>query len=108
VTLFEILTPPFTMRHGAAYSVVDAKGRSIAIPGLGIPNGKLEEACQIIAKALNDYFTVPLPTDFGLCVCGLLTDECETPAACEQRAQEIEAEQGWRDELRASGEREGA
>jgi hypothetical protein len=39
-----------------------------------------------------------------LCVCGLLTDECETPAACEQRAQKIEAEQGWRDELRASGE----
>jgi hypothetical protein len=45
---------------------------------------------------------------YELCVCGLLTDECETPAACEQRAQEIEAEQGWRDELRASGEREGA
>jgi hypothetical protein len=47
-------------------------------------------------------------SEIQLCLCGLLTDECETPAACEQRAQEIEAEQGWRDELRASGEREGA
>jgi hypothetical protein len=40
-----------------------------------------------------------------LCLCGLLTDECDTPAACEARAKEIEEEQGWRDELRASGER---
>jgi hypothetical protein len=39
-----------------------------------------------------------------LCLCGLLTDECETPAACEARAKEIEEEQGWRDELKASGE----
>jgi hypothetical protein len=44
------------------------------------------------------------PDPVELCVCGLLADECETPAACEQRAKEIEAEQGWRDELRASGE----
>jgi hypothetical protein len=40
----------------------------------------------------------------SLCLCGLLTDECETPAACEARAKDVEAEQGWRDELKASGE----
>jgi hypothetical protein len=44
------------------------------------------------------------PDPVELCLCGLLTDECETPAACETRAKEIEEEQGWRDELRASGE----
>jgi hypothetical protein len=101
-SLHESLQVPFTVHHGV--SVVDARGRHVAIPGSDIANGKIEEACQMIAKALNDYFTVPLPTDFGLCVCGLLTDECETPAACEARAKEIEKEQGWRDELKASGE----